>query len=142
MKKKRVRRAVTLIEMIVVMTLIAIITSAITYNYQASLEQGKEFKTKELYSRVETIIALKCAEEQQNMSLSDINTNLADILKASPMWIGQTSPTDGWGKAITLTEVEENGEKVFKCTSEGYKNYLAKKNAKNPPKIHLQKPAG
>ena len=46
------KTAVTLIEMIVVMALIAMITSAVAYNYPGSLEKGRAFKTQELCSKV------------------------------------------------------------------------------------------
>src|SRR5262249_45328768 len=108
------RRAITLIEMIIVMLLIATITGAIAYNYRDSLNQGKVFKTREAINRIETILNLALAEEPNNAS--DIQQDWKKYVKGSPL---VRNPNDFYSDAwageykITLKQSEDTGQPYF-----------------------------
>lgn len=122
MKKKKSRRAVTLIEMLVVMTLIVIITSAVTVNYRASLEKGRAFQTEEMLKRIDTIIALSIADTSS--AKLDIAANWKDIVKRSPLWNEANKEVkDAWGKDIEI-QTDNNG--TVTSMSAGLKKYQGK----------------
>jgi biotin transport system substrate-specific component len=120
------KRAVTLIEMIVVMLLIAMITGALAYNYNSSLNEGKAFKTKEAISRIKTILALKLAEEPQ----ADLG-NWKNFVTDSPLaGRGNELLQDGWGGEFEVSvQDSEDGQEVI-VSSKNYKSYLDKKRSK------------
>ncbi len=119
MKKdqKRKKRAVTLIEMIVVMLLIATITGALAYNYNASLSEGKAFKTREGISRIKTILALALAEDNQ-LNPSEIDSSWQSLVQNSPL-AGKSKDllTDGWGKPYEVHCQEKDGEQEITVQS-------------------------
>ena len=100
--KKRKKRALTLIEMIVVMLLIAMITGAVAYNYNESLNEGKAFKTKEGIARIETILALELADSRR--TVDQVAEDWQRVVKQSPL-IGKGSDPikDGWGEVCTVS---------------------------------------
>ena len=125
------RAAITLIEMIVVMLLIATITGAIAYNYRESLNQGKVFKAKEAITRIETILNLELAEHPGESA--EIQQNWQQYLAKSPL---VKNPKDffydPWGGAytITLKHSEDNGQFYFMVESENLKRYENNKKTK------------
>jgi general secretion pathway protein G len=123
---KRKKRAVTLIEMIVVMLLIAMITGALAYNYNSSLNEGKAFKTKEAISRIKTILALELAENPDR-DVSDWKQIVTD----SPLGgKGDALLRDGWGGEFQVSlENTDDGQQI-NVSSKNYDSYLAKKKAK------------
>jgi general secretion pathway protein G len=126
-QRKLKKRAVTLIEMIVVMLLIAMITGALAYNYNSSLNEGKAFKTKEAISRIKTIIALELAENP----LRDIS-DWRQIVTESPLGgKGESFLRDGWGEEfqVSITDNPDDGQEVV-VSSKNYASYLAKKKTK------------
>lgn len=118
------RRAITLIEMIIVMLLIATITGAIAYNYKESLNQGKVFKTKESISRIETILNLALAEDPA--MASDIQSNWQDFVSRSPLVKDPKSFfTDAWGGnyVVSYKHSEQTGQPYFEVVSENLNRY-------------------
>ena len=108
--KKRKKRALTLIEMIVVMLLIAMITGAVAYNYNESLNEGKAFKTKEGIARIETILALEMAEN--NKKLDEVIQDWQGAVKRSPL-VGKNTELikDGWGEEY-IVSVKDDKEEI------------------------------
>jgi type II secretory pathway pseudopilin PulG len=91
------RRAVTLIEMMIVMFLIMLITGVIAYNYRGSLDEGKAFKTKVAIEKIETILNLDVAQNPDHMD--NIEGSWKEIIKRSPLVQNASSLTkDGWGE--------------------------------------------
>jgi general secretion pathway protein G len=70
---RKKRRYVTLIEMMIVMTLIILIMGVIGYNYRGALDEGKAFKTKSGTEKLETILSLAVADKPA--LINDITTN-------------------------------------------------------------------
>ena len=119
------RRALTLVEMVVVMVLIAMITSAVAYNYRGSLEKGKAFKTKELATKIETILELVIAQDPEIKGKSA--SEYEAILKKSPLLSKNDGELkDGWGQKFVIEVTEEGGETVVKAKSQGYTSYISK----------------
>src|SRR2546426_854810 len=77
--KKRVKRAITLIEIMVVITIIGFITGALAFNYKKSLDKGKQMKTAEIVRKVEAAI---------NMAIVNGEYTVAEVVGTS------TSHTD------------------------------------------------
>lgn len=94
MFKKVKKRAITLVEMMIVMFLIAMITGVIAYNYSGSLEEGKAFKTKAGMEKIRSILALYQAEHPNE----EIG-NWKDIVSNSNLTRdGAALTKDGWGQ--------------------------------------------
>lgn len=110
---------VTLIEMMIVMTLIMMIIGVVGYNYMGVLEEGKAFKTKAGIERLETVLSLAVAENPK--LLDDIESNWQDIVKTSPLVQNPSALiTDGWGQVFEVTV--EGGEIIIR--SDRYENYV------------------
>ena len=125
--KRKKRRAVTLIEMIVVMLLIATITGALAYNYNASLTEGKAFKTRECISRIKTILSIALVEND-TMSAQDIASDWKTFVKDSPMaGKGNDLLKDGWGQEYQISVHNgEDGEEII-VFSKSYEAHQTKK---------------
>lgn len=128
MKKKQIRRAITLIEMIVVMMLIATITGAVAFNYQKSLNEGRAFRTKEGKERVETMISLFFAEhptEDKNRKGVDAFKQMA---KESPLVKNEDDfLKDGWGNYFEIETRDTGSDVEISVKSPRYENYLKEK---------------
>ncbi|SCC90651.1 Putative outer membrane protein TC_0858 [Chlamydiales bacterium SCGC AG-110-P3] len=120
---KRKRRNVTLIEMMIVMFLIALISGVVAYNYRASLEEGRAFKTREGIERVRTILLLETAENDD--AWEDIETNWQVYVARSPLASNaKTLVKDGWGREYEVHVIETpNGDQDIEVTSERYEAY-------------------
>ena len=80
---KKLKRALTLIEMIVVLMLLTMITGALAYNYKGSLDTGKKFERKEMLSSINTILEIALAQgDIQSQNDAD---NWANIITKSPL---------------------------------------------------------
>jgi len=124
MFKKAKKRAITLVEMMIVMFLIAMITGVIAYNYSGSLEEGKAFKTKAGKEKIETILSLYQAQHPGE----DIQGTWQEIVKRSPMAKdGASLINDGWGVEYKVDIHESNIE----VTSSRYTQYEANKKSKH-----------
>jgi len=113
------KRAVTLIEMMIVMFLIALITGVVAYNYRGSLDEGKAFKSKAGIEKLETILNLAAADDSSVMdSLS--GTQWQKYVLASPLVQNPKSLIkDGWGDDYKV-EVRNNMIVVY---SDKYNDY-------------------
>jgi type II secretory pathway pseudopilin PulG len=118
------RRAITLIEMIIVMLLIATITGAIAYNYRESLNQGKVFKTREAVNRIETIVNLALAEDPNEST--NIQQNWQEYVRKSPLVKDPKDfYNDAWGGPyqVILKHSDDTGQPYFSVESENLKRY-------------------
>lgn len=114
---KRKKREITLIEIMIVITIIAMITGVLAYNYSGSLEETKYSKTKIGIEKLETILSLAHAEYPD----IDIETQWKEIIKKSPLVSDADALVkDGWGKEYQV-ELEDDGQ--IHIVSEMYQNY-------------------
>lgn len=117
------RRYITLIEIMVVITLIALIAGALAYNYYGSLEAGRAFKTKANIERIETILNMKVAEDPR--ILNEVPSRWEEIVAKSPLVKSSSDiVNDGWGNRYVVT-VDNNGN--IKVTSEALNGYEGRK---------------
>lgn len=129
--KNRKKRAVTLIEMIVVMLLIAMITGGLAYNYNSTLNEGKVFKTKEGISRIKTIISLAMAENPDTPT-QDIVNNWTSYVKESPL-AGKSNELlkDGWGQEYDVTMGDgDDGREEIVVSSKRLEAHMQQKRSK------------
>lgn len=126
--RRIIRHAITLIEMIVVMILIATITGALAYNYRESLNEGKAFKTKEGIARIESIITIYMAENPQDTSISDWE----QVIRSSALVKDPDSfLRDGWGYPYQIeVSTDDHGELKISVRSNEYDRYRQKKGIK------------
>lgn len=126
------KRAVTLIEMIVVMLLIAMITGALAYNYNGSLNEGKAFKTREAITRIKTILSLTLAEES-NLNPPELVANWQSYVQHSPL-AGKADNLlkDGWNEEyeVNLVQTEGGGEEIV-VTSKRLQAYEQQKKSRH-----------
>ena len=127
-KKRPIKRAVTLIEMIVVMILIATITGAVAYNYRESLNRGREFRTKEGMERIRTIISLYFAEHPEEIQNSGDGQALAEkIISDSPLVTNAKEfLKDGWGYKYKIDLKNTGSDIDVQVNSQGLDNYKNK----------------
>ncbi len=124
---RKTRRAMTLLEIMIVIFIIGIISSVIGYNMKGSLEKAKAFKTTEGIKKITEIFELELA--QGTTTTQKIITNPAAVLDSSGF---VTNPNeflkDGWGIPYKIT-ITRSGK--LKISSEAYTAYETKKKIKN-----------
>lgn len=113
------KRYVTLVEMMIVITLIIMIIGVIAWNVQGSLEEGKAFKTKTGMEKLQTILEIMMANNPDMEN--DITGNWQNIIRSSPLVKNVNDISkDGWGNQYEVTV--ENGH--VRVSSERFKQYL------------------
>ena len=121
---KRKKRAMTLLEVMIVIFIIGIISSVIGYNMKGSLEKAKAFKTKEGIKKLNEIFDLEMAS---GTLAQEILENTEDILKASGL---VNNPKDllkdGWGIPYDM-RLSKSGRDLL-IHSDGFDKYKAKQN--------------
>jgi general secretion pathway protein G len=113
------KRYVTLVEMMIVITLIIMIIGVIAWNVQGSLEEGKAFKTKTGMEKLQTILEIMIAN---NPDLEDrVSEDWPTIIRSSPLVKNvEDISKDGWGVKYEVTV--DNGRIHVK--SERFQEYL------------------
>jgi type II secretory pathway pseudopilin PulG len=104
MPKKQKKRALTLLEIMIVIFLIGLIGSVIGVNMKGSLEEGKAFKTRQARDQITDILMLEVA---RGALIDDVVKEPVKYLENSGM---VKKPDefikDGWGE---LFEIKVNG---------------------------------
>lgn len=123
MKIKKIRRALTLIEMLIVIALIGIIGSALAYNMGAGLNKGKEFRSEQNRRKVRNVLDYEIfnnghdphevvqnwKEYVSHSSLIDRDQKLEDLFK------------DGYGGEYHVSYDEQNDQIVVRSSRDaGY----------------------
>lgn len=122
--KRLKRRFLTLVEMMVVMSLIAIIGAAVAYNVRGSLEKGRYFRSIEGVKQVENILYMHMAETGE--SLSSTLSKWKKVIARSPLVRSPEQATkDGWGHDYKLKRILSPGgaRETLEVTSEGIMRY-------------------
>lgn len=122
------RRAITLIEMIVVMILIATITGAVALNYRESLNEGKAFKTQAGMDRLETVLSLYYAEHPGE-PVRGGEDEFLNIVSQSPLVRNAKDfIRDGWGikyEIAVQTDISSAPTVIVRSTK--FEQYQAEK---------------
>lgn len=123
--QKKKRKAITLLEIMIVIFLIGLIGSVIGYNVKGSLEEGKAFRSEQGIERLHDILLMEMAN----------GATVADILEDPEFYIKRSGLSsnpdkllkDGWGRPYTIVQ---DGDFDIAIESQSYNNYKTKKNAK------------
>lgn len=115
----RIRKRMTLIEILIVMAIIAMIGGALAYNYRGSLDKGKAFKSKQGIEKIESILTLMIAEDPS--VIHEVENNWVDVIRNSPL-IGKPNELikDGWGYEYEVI-MDSNGD--IEVISPGLERY-------------------
>ena len=128
--KKKFKRAITLLEIMIVVLLIGIIGSVLGYNMKGSLDEGKAFKSREGAKQIRDIVLMQVDNEEELRSIVETQDNLAieRALRASGLI---TDPkkllVDGWGNPYHYEILEDEGFTDLTISSEKLMAYEAKK---------------
>jgi len=120
MKKNptKLKRALTLVEIMVVIMLITMITGTVAYNYGKSLDKGREFKTKEILARVETILNLAHANGELDPAAGDFEERWKQVVSNSPLVkSGSNFLRDANNREVKVHPETVGDQTVFKVTS-------------------------
>ena len=125
--KRKKKKAITLLEIMIVIFLIGLIGSVIGYNVKGSLEEGKAFRTQQGAARIQDILLMEiangaepetvAANPEKYLLHSGVANQAKKLLK------------DGWGKPYIIKAKGDN----ITVKSEALIAYQAKKKAKLPP---------
>jgi general secretion pathway protein G len=123
--KKNRRKFMTLIEIMIVMFLITIVASMVTYKVKDSIDYGKAFKTHQTIAQLKQVFELSAIKNGTPYATNSENRN--KIIERS-MLSGKLDKLlkDGWGdpwKNIEVTEDKANKISV-KITSEKFDAYI------------------
>jgi len=124
MKKKR---ALNLIEIMVVLFIITIVTSVIGVNMKGTMKEGKAFKSEKGSKQIYDILSLEIAKNPELIPL--MMENPETILKNSGIVTdAKKSLVDGWGEPFALKSIEEDQD--LKVTSKNWIKHLKDKGLK------------
>lgn len=116
---KKVKRAITLIEIIIVIALISLIGSALAINMKGSLDKGRAFKTEQNIERIRNILILEMDNGEDGETIAK---EWETHVKSSPLVKASDVMRDGWGKEFKVTYLK--GKDDFKIRSDRYQKYL------------------
>ena len=127
MKNKRKKRAITLLEIMIVIFLIGLIGSVIGVNMKGSMDKGKAFKTEHAIQQLKDIFELQLGEGET--TIADIVGNPAHFLKRSGMVKDPDKMLkDGWNERFEISTIREGTE--IKILSKKWERYKAKQKDK------------
>ena len=121
MKKRRMKRTLTLLEIMIVIFLITLITGVIGYNMKGSLDKGKAFRTVQAQTQLHDMLLLALAEgEPMSRILESTQTVLKKLgLAKDP----EKLLKDGWGEPFVISA---NGKSDFRVRSQSLIDYESK----------------
>lgn len=114
--KVRKKRAITLLEIMIVIFLIGLIGSVVGYNMKGSLDKGKVFKTQMAQKQVKDILLLQVAQgEDPNQVILDPH----HYLEASGLVTKDQADNllkDGWNQPFEFKVTKDNDIEVISPT--------------------------
>ena len=115
------KRAITLVEIMIVISLIAIIGGVLSYNLKGALDKGKAFKTEQARHQIMEAFELMCSDGE--ITPQQIVDSPMEYLKKSDLIKDpENMIKDGWGTEMKIDY--QDGEFVF--FSEKFDNYQKK----------------
>ncbi|MCP5470300.1 MAG: prepilin-type N-terminal cleavage/methylation domain-containing protein [Chlamydiales bacterium] len=106
MEKRKKKRAITLIEIMIVILLIGIIGGTLAFNMRGSMDQGRAFKTEQNIMRIQDILLLESAQTGNDLSI--VVKNWQNVVKRSTMVRDPKEVCcDGWKKEFEVKEVDD-----------------------------------
>jgi type II secretory pathway pseudopilin PulG len=106
MHKRKTKRAITLLEIMIVILLIGLVGSVIGYNMKGSLDEGRAFKSEQGATRVREILLLEVAK---GADINEVVGNPSKYLSSSG-FIKDVQKTlqDGWGVTYEIKVDDED----------------------------------
>jgi hypothetical protein len=125
---KRKKRALTLLEIMIVIFLITLITGAIGYNMKGSLDRGRAFRTEQAKAQLHDLLLICLEEGVKPDELA--KEPAAHLKKANLAKSSEKLVQDGWGTNFVISY--NQGRSDFKITSQAYDKYMKKLNKEIP----------
>lgn len=124
--RKKTKRAMTLLEIMIVIFIIGLISSVVGYNMRGSLDKGKAFKTHEAICKLYNVLQLELSEENVGNLAKDGLVKTVKVTLKNSGYI--TKPNDylkdGWGDPLTFDIVNHE----IRMTSKRYEEFCKEKN--------------
>lgn len=119
---KMKKRALTLLEIMIVIFLITLITGAIGYNMKGTLDKGRAFRSEQGMDQLKDLLYICLAEGEK---ADEILKNTGEVIKKygfakNPKKILE----DGWGEPYVISY--DSNQKKFNVKSQNLKNYKAR----------------
>ncbi len=131
----RKKRAVTLIEIMIVILIIGLISGVLAYNFKGSLDKGKVFKSEQGASQIKSILMLELAKGDK--TIEEITSDWDHVLTESGLAAKpQDLMKDGWGQPYSVTHVNDD----IIVESAKHQKYLADAEAKKTQKQPVAEP--
>lgn len=124
------KRAITLLEIMIVVLLIGIISSVLGINMKGSLDEGKAFKSREGAKQIRDILLMQVENDDKLKSMIEINDEAAIeiFLKLSGLVADPKKLlVDGWGNPYHYEIHQDEGFIDLIVRSEKLEAYEAKK---------------
>jgi general secretion pathway protein G len=122
------RRALTLIEIMIVIFIIGLIGSVIGFNMKGSLDEGKAFKSEQGSKQIYDFLNLEIAQRRD--SFEEVISNPEEVLKNCG-FINRVEKLmkDGWNQNYEIQKIEnpDTQELDFYVFSKNWYNYLKNK---------------
>jgi general secretion pathway protein G len=128
MKKRRMKRTLTLLEIMIVIFLITLITGVIGYNMKGSLDKGKAFRTVQAQAQLHDMLLLALADGEP---MSKILESPQPVLKK----LGLAKDPDkllkdGWGELFVISAI---GRTDFRVRSQSLIDYETRQRRDRTP---------
>lgn len=121
---KRKKRALTLLEIMIVIFLITLITGTIGYNMKGTLDRGRAFKTEQAKAQLRDLLLI-CLEEGEKPD--EVAKNPSSYLKKYNLAKNSEKiAQDGWGADFEVTYNKNRSD--FGIVSQNYNKYKKKLN--------------
>jgi len=125
---KRRKRALSLLEIMIVIFLITLITGAIGYNMKGTLDRGRAFRTEQAKVQLHDLLLI-CLEE--GVKPDELAKDPATYLKKYNLAKNSEKLVqDGWGSQFAIQYNQNKND--FKITSASYDKYKKKLNQEVP----------
>ncbi|AHK63579.1 hypothetical protein BOKEGFJH_00702 [Chlamydia avium] len=111
MNKYKRKQSITLIEMMVVISLIGIVGGALAFNMRGSIQKGKAFQSEQNCAKIYDILMMEYATG--SLSLNEIVDRKESVLEGAA-WCkeGRKLLKDAWGEDI-IVQVNETGDDLI-----------------------------
>ncbi len=129
------KRAITLLEMMIVIFIIGIIGSVVGYSMKGSLNEGRAFKSEQGSKQVYDLLMLSIANGR----------SLSQVIKAPETYLSETGLAsnpkkmikDGWNQKFVIRKIGDNDMIIY--SSEWHK-YLVEKKKIDESELHEMYP--
>lgn len=119
------RRAITLLEVMIVIFIIGIVAGVLGYNMKGSIDKGRAFKTKHAAMQLKDLLLLTQAESEEPITLDQLTKDPEGYIKKSPLVRNPKDIlNDGWGQRLKVEIfVDEEGREDLRVVSEALEKY-------------------